>query len=64
MSDHICTICEDTGWVCENHPKVAWAGITGKKECCGGAGEPCVCNTANPPWAYLSGVQPNDDVLN
>ncbi|WP_082746355.1 hypothetical protein [Sphingomonas sp. CCH5-D11] len=42
--DHACDICQDHGWVCENHPFVAWAGMTGAEECCGGAGAPCCCN--------------------
>lgn len=39
-----CAICENERWVCENHPNIAWPGMTGKEECCGGAGMPCVCN--------------------
>lgn len=42
-----CPICEGTGWVCENHRNIAWAGMTGKTECCGGAGAPCECNPLN-----------------
>jgi hypothetical protein len=34
-----CALCEDTGWVCENHPDRPWEG---KRACtCGGAGDPC-----------------------
>jgi hypothetical protein len=38
-----CALCEDSGWVCENHPKRAWEG---EHACeCGGAGAPCpICN--------------------
>src|SRR5579872_2603216 len=36
-----CAICQGEGWVCENHPNVAWLGGDG---CCGGAGMPCGCN--------------------
>lgn len=50
-----CSICFGEGWVCENHPTVAWQG--GDATCCGepygcGAGSPCVCNTSNPPWTH------------
>lgn len=37
----VCEHCQDTGYVCENHPEHAWAGVTGAEECCGGAGMPC-----------------------
>ncbi|TWB66650.1 hypothetical protein [Bradyrhizobium sacchari] len=37
-----CTICDDTGWVCENHPDRPWDGPRGCT--CGGAGVPC------PAW--------------
>jgi hypothetical protein len=38
-----CTLCDDGGWVCENHPEVPWEG---PRACpCGGAGAPCPrCN--------------------
>ena len=38
-----CLLCEDTGWVCENHPDRP---RDGPRACdCGGAGAPCpVCN--------------------
>lgn len=42
-----CGYCHDTGWVCENH---FW--IEAHTCECGGAGMPCRCNTANPPWEY------------
>jgi hypothetical protein len=46
-----CGLCEDTGWVCENHPEEPW---DGDHACgCGAAGMPCVrCNPSdldNPP---------------
>jgi hypothetical protein len=46
-----CGLCEDTGWVCENHPGKPW---DGDHACgCGAAGMPCVhCNPSdldNPP---------------
>jgi hypothetical protein len=39
-----CPLCEDSGWVCENHPQEPWEG---KNACgCGAAGAPCPnCNT-------------------
>jgi hypothetical protein len=49
-SDPDCPRCEGIGWVCENHPAVPWAGMTGEPTCrgnegCGGAGMPCPdCN--------------------
>ena len=42
-----CGYCNDTGWVCENH---FWREF---ETCeCGGAGKPCRCNNANPPWDF------------
>lgn len=37
----ICANCDNQGWVCEDHAEVPWGDGDG---CCGGAGEPCVCN--------------------
>lgn len=39
-----CENCADTGWVCENHTDHPWGGLPNVEECCGGAGQPCVCN--------------------
>jgi hypothetical protein len=41
-----CTLCEDSGWVCENHTYRPW---TGEHACpCGGAGAPCMaCNPSD-----------------
>ncbi|OAF11763.1 hypothetical protein AYJ54_07845 [Bradyrhizobium centrolobii] len=38
-----CDLCDDCGWVCENHPDRPW---DGPRACtCGGAGAPCPhCN--------------------
>ena len=37
----ICTLCEDSGWMCESRPQMPWEG---KDACqCGAAGMPC-------PW--------------
>jgi hypothetical protein len=43
-----CVLCEDSGWVCENHPKRAWEG---EHACgCGGAGMPGpACNVPGDP---------------
>jgi hypothetical protein len=38
-----CALCEDGGWVCENHPERPWGGSHACQ--CGGAGMPCPeCN--------------------
>ena len=50
MSDNQCEICNDEGWVCENHREIAWD--SGNATCCKqagkkfdcGAGAPCKCN--------------------
>jgi hypothetical protein len=41
-----CLLCEDTGWVCENHLDQPWEG---PHTCsCGGAGMPCAkCNPSS-----------------
>lgn len=36
-----CATCGGEGWVCENHPSLAWG--SGER-CCGGAGMPCQCS--------------------
>lgn len=53
-----CLLCEDTGWVCENHPDQPWQGP------CGGAGAPCPrCNaaTADEPPRLPKGFEPNGE---
>jgi hypothetical protein len=43
-----CSLCEDCGWVCENHPPKPWEGL---RACsCGGAGAPC-------PWCNPSDAE-------
>jgi hypothetical protein len=43
-----CALCEDCGWVCENHPRRPWGGAHACE--CGGAGMPCPeCNSGEPP---------------
>lgn len=51
-----CLKCNDSGWVCEKHPLceqehriIKWFVFIFK---CGGAGMPCTCNIANPPWNF------------
>jgi hypothetical protein len=41
-----CPKCLGIGWVCENHPDLAWSDELG---CQCGAGMPCECNQADPP---------------
>ena len=39
------TICDNGGWVCENHPDRPWSGTSKRADACGGAGMPCeACN--------------------
>jgi hypothetical protein len=38
-----CACCKGLGWVCENHPHMAWSDELG---CQCGAGMPCECNEA------------------
>lgn len=53
-----CKTCEDTRWVCEDHPDRPW-GSNHPNACrCGGAGMPCpVCNE---PKAGERPVMPTD----
>lgn len=51
-----CLKCNDSGWVCEEHSLcehehkiVKWFIFIVE---CGGAGMPCTCNNANPPWNF------------
>jgi len=44
-----CANCDGEGWVCEDHPEVPWGD---GHQCCGGAGMPCKCNDAEPPWHF------------
>jgi hypothetical protein len=41
MTDPRCPIFFGLGWVCENHPQLAWSDEFG---CQCGAGMPCECN--------------------
>lgn len=40
MRRYKCKICKGEGWVCEDHPGVAWGD---GDNCCGGAGQLCDC---------------------
>jgi hypothetical protein len=54
-----CLVCEDSGWVCENHPDQPWTG----PHACDGAGAPCPrCNaaTADEPPRLPKGFAPDD----
>jgi len=43
--DRGCVICDQTGWVCENHADKPWDGVSARSDACGcGAGMPCTCN--------------------
>jgi len=53
MSKPVCANCDGFGWVCENHPEVPWEGVAGYGCDCG-AGMPCSCNDADPPWDFDS----------
>ena len=55
MPEAMCQNCNDTGWVCENHPDRPWE-TDSENDCqCGGAGSPCECNprAALPPGSRL-----------
>ena len=43
MTAPACELCDDCGWICENHPD---RHAMGERACeCGGAGSPCpLCN--------------------
>ena len=40
-----CLVCDNTGWVCEEHPDRPWRGNSQRADACDcGAGMPCECN--------------------
>ena len=41
MMDQDCPHCRGLGWVCENHPRMAWSDDAEGCQC--GAGMPCDC---------------------
>ena len=45
----LCNVCDNSGWVCENHPDKPWAGFSERSDACDcGAGMACrVCNAAS-----------------
>jgi hypothetical protein len=49
-STRTCEFCDDTGWVCENHPQKPSSDFSKRSDACGcGAAAPCpVCNTPGP----------------
>ena len=54
-----CRNCADTGWVCENHDNVPWAGLLPDDacQCCGAPGMPCpVCNPCDDDGPLKGGV--------
>jgi hypothetical protein len=63
-----CEVCDNTGWVCENHADRPSDCGDSKRGCtCGGAGMPClVCNQPEPgerPRMPM-GFVPRDDADN
>jgi len=48
-----CKVCDNTGWVCEKHPKKPFEHkiIFNTLEC-SVPGMPCKCNKAEPPWNF------------
>jgi hypothetical protein len=55
-----CSRCEDSGWVCEDHPERPW---DGPHACgCGGAGAPCPdCNASSDDPRPPAGFKPELD---
>lgn len=47
-----CPICRGLGWVCENHPYLAWT--KDRRGCQCGAGMPCACNGAGIDQSVVS----------
>jgi len=46
----MCKVCDDSGWVCEEHPSKPWEDSDSSRSCdCGGAGMPCECNNTDIP---------------
>lgn len=54
-----CKKCDDSGWVCEDHPDIAWKEGEG---CCGGAGMMCTCNIAAEARRFLDIFKKSDDI--
>lgn len=61
-----CTVCGDTGWVCESHPWKPWSGFSDKGDACGCGAAPCAnCNPARgpdePPGMSGAGIKTDID---
>lgn len=56
-----CRNCDNTGWVCENHPQRPWDGESGRHDACGcGAGAPCeVCQQVQRHLALTGRIPVN-----
>src|ERR1700745_625026 len=50
-----CSLCDSTGWVCEDHRNLPWGDASSRPDACncGGAGAPCPacnpCDREHPP---------------
>jgi len=57
--EHICSLCDGGGWVCEEHPVQPWQGPNACT--CGAAGAPCPhCNGADDePLRLPKGFEPD-----
>lgn len=52
-----CTVCKDSRWVCEDHPRQPW-----EHDGCNGAGVACACNPrAEVLWAKVYAAAPPAD---
>jgi hypothetical protein len=61
-----CVVCDNTGWVCENHPDRPWKGFSKRFDACDcGAGAPCdLCNPSDgdhPPDMSRTGMKVDID---
>lgn len=65
----VCQKCDNSRWVCEDHPNLPWDGSSDAPNACdcGGAGAPClVCNPCDEehapqmPPGYESFMTPDD----
>jgi hypothetical protein len=39
-----CELCDDEGWLCDDHPELSWDSWHQANGC---AGKPCICNPAH-----------------
>ena len=61
-----CPICDDKGWVCENHRDKPWGEFSDRPDACScGAGAPCAacnpCDETHPPDMTRSGIKTDFD---